>query len=53
MTLRNLFWVIFILAVLLWGWAWWPITMSGASLFVVFFLIAILGWRVFGPTVQG
>lgn len=52
MPIGILFWVIFVLAVLCcggvakFGWPNW----SGSL--VIMILLALLGWRVFGPVVQ-
>ena len=56
MPLGILFWVIFVVAVLFFGWHAYGTpygyhVVGGSAVTMV--LIGILGWRVFGPTVRG
>jgi hypothetical protein len=57
MPLRILFWVIFVVAILFFGWLGYsagpysPHLLGGSVVTMV--LIGILGWKVFGPAVQG
>lgn len=47
-----LFWVIFVVAVILYGFLNWPFSRTTWGGFIIFALIALLGWQVFGPVVQ-
>jgi hypothetical protein len=50
-----LFWMLFILSVifgLYWGYSYWGWGAFGGSV-IVFVLIGLVGWRVFGPPIQG
>ncbi len=48
MPISILFWVIYVVAILFYGVANWPLNRSTASSFVLFVLLFLLGWRVFG-----
>lgn len=49
------FWMIMIIVLLFGGWGWyvgtWGWQVMGIS-FVVWVLIALVGWQVFGPPIQ-
>ena len=47
-----LFWVVFVVLVLVAGWAAYPFQRASAAMLALLILIAILGWAVFGPIVQ-
>jgi hypothetical protein len=47
-----LFWVIWIVAVLFGCWCEWPFQRRAGTVLVVFILLALLGYRVFGGPVQ-
>lgn len=50
MPIGLLFWILMILAVLAWiGAIFWPVVPVWSSTVVVFVLLALLGWKVFGP----
>jgi len=57
MTRGLLFWILMILWLLFGLWWWWPA--AGASYLVLgfpvllFVLLALLGWQVFGPAIKG
>ena len=54
MPLAILFWMIMILWVIFLVWAGYPTRdwrFAGGGL-IVFVLLAVLGWRVFGPVIQ-
>jgi hypothetical protein len=49
-----LFWILMILWLILGLWAVWPITnfgLAGGNL-LLFILLGLLGWKVFGPPLQ-
>jgi len=57
MTFAFVFWLIFLLCFIAWlvGWRYqnvWPQYGYG-SYVIVFVLLAILGWAVFGPPIHG
>lgn len=52
MTLGLFFWIVFIVAVPFGGYGWWRLpaeqrVVGGAS-FIIYLLIGLLGWAVFG-----
>ena len=57
MSRGLLFWILMILWLVFSLWWWWPI--GGASYLVlgfpllIFVLLALLGWQVFGPPIKG
>lgn len=56
MSISLLFWVIMILAFLFNFWSSWPLTQTNGKGFgvnvIVFILLALLGWEVFGAAVH-
>jgi hypothetical protein len=56
MPLQYLFWMIYIIAILFAGWAYYapgtPWTRHFSGVFVVWVLIGILGYRVFGSAIK-
>ncbi len=49
------FWIIYVLCVLFGLWSDWPADRNMRPLggrLVVFILLGLLGWRVFGPPIQ-
>jgi hypothetical protein len=56
MSISLLFWILYILALVFSMWANWPANGAfrplGAPL-LVFVLIGLLGWKVFGAAVHG
>jgi hypothetical protein len=57
MPLSFIFWLIYLLALIFSVWGYYPFTSTnyrpfGGSL-LLFILIGILGWRVFGFAIQG
>jgi hypothetical protein len=55
MSIELLFWVIMIVWLLLWGAAWaQPVNpyFGRAHPIVLWILLALLGWKVFGPMVH-
>ncbi len=46
------FWVVYLIALLVVVWLGWPWTVGSAWVFVVFILVGLLGWAVFGRPVQ-
>jgi len=56
MTLSVLFWVLYIVSLVFGGWAYWPA--SGGNMrplggtLLIFILIGILGWQVFGAAIH-
>ena len=55
MTLANAYWVIMLIWLVLSAWAFWParsFALVGGNL-VLFALLVIVGWKVFGPPIHG
>ena len=50
------FWIIYVLCLLFGVWSVWPTYRDSPRVFggglVVFILLGLLGWRVFGPPIQ-
>jgi hypothetical protein len=57
MDIGLLFWVIMIITLIFGLWSNWPVGPGGikplGSTLLVFILLAILGWKVFGPALHG
>lgn len=53
MSIGMLFWIIMILGFIFGAWASWPNWKQGGPYLPVFILLALLGWKVFGPAVHG
>ena len=58
MQIRLLFWILMLFWLLVGLWGFWPaggVVAYGAVGWglVLFLLVGLLGWRVFGPPVQG
>lgn len=49
MPLTILFWGLMIAWLVLWLGGWWPI----ATTVLIFLLFCIVGWKNFGPPIQG
>ena len=52
MQMGVLFWVVFVIAVIFGAWSSWPFQRSSGVWLAAVILIALLGWRVFGPVIQ-
>jgi hypothetical protein len=55
MSIELLFWVIMLIWIILWGGIWFYPNNPYASRFhpiVLWVLLALLGWKVFGPMVH-
>ncbi len=46
------FWIIFLIAFVFSVWIGWPWTFGALPILVLFLLIGLLGWGVFGPPIQ-
>lgn len=53
MSLAIFFWVLMVLWAVLGLWSSWPNLRAGAPTLVLFLVIASLGWKVFGPPING
>ncbi len=47
-----LFWVVYLIALILTIWLGWPWGLGGIPILILFVLIGLLGWGVFGKPVQ-
>jgi len=52
MTLAMLFWVIMILSLLFNLWSAWPLNKQNSPALLVWILLALLGWAVFGAAIH-
>lgn len=46
------FWIVYLIALVFVLWVGWPWGWSAMPVFVVFFLVGLLGWAVFGRPIQ-
>jgi hypothetical protein len=57
MSLGLMFWILCILWLISGLWSSWPLTSatakSQAGNLLLFLLVVIIGWKVFGPVIQG
>ncbi len=47
-----LFWIVYLIALIIVLWLGWPWGVGNAWVFVLFVLIGLLGWGVYGKPVQ-
>lgn len=53
MTIGLLFWILMLLW-LIWGvWSTWPNWQPAGNNLLLWVIIALLGWHVFGPMIHG
>jgi hypothetical protein len=56
MPMGILFWVVYILSLLVGGWAYYtpatPWLRPAGGFFAIWLLVGLLGWQVFGPAVR-
>jgi hypothetical protein len=52
MTAGIWFWIIYVISILFTGYWWWPFTADRAPWLVVYILIGLLGWGVFGAPIR-
>jgi hypothetical protein len=53
MPLGLAFWIIMLVCLVFWTWQSWGNHLYLGGGFVIFILLAIIGWKVFGPPLQG
>lgn len=53
MTIGLLFWILMIVWLVFGFWAWWPINRVNGPNFLLWFLLFLLGWGVFGFPIKG
>lgn len=53
MPINYLFWIVWLVCLLLSIFLSWPISRGSAAIIMLFVLVAILGWSVFGPIFRG
>ena len=46
------FWIVYLIALVFVVWAGWPWSWGGAPIIVLFILIGLLGWGIFGKPIQ-
>lgn len=54
MQIGMLFWLLMILSVLGWlgAFFWWPQYVGISGIVMLFVLVGLLGWKVFGPALR-
>ncbi len=52
MTAGIWFWIIFAVSLLFTGWWWWPLNAERGPWFVLYILLFLLGWGVFGSPIR-
>lgn len=53
MTLALLFWILMLIWLVVGVWRDWPNYPVAGSNLLLFLVIGVLGWRVFGPAIHG
>ena len=53
MTLAVAYWVIMLVWLVFGVWSSWPLKAAISGNLVLFVLLVIVGWKVFGPPIQG
>jgi len=53
MTLGLAFWILMLLALIFSSWVSWPNQRLIGSNLLLWFLLLLLGWKVFGPPIHG
>ncbi len=53
MTIGLVFWIIFLICIIFNVWRVYPDWKQGGGSLIVYVLIFLLGWRVFGFIIQG
>ncbi len=46
------FWILYVISLLLTGWWWWPFTADRGPPLILFILIGLLGWGIFGAPIR-
>ena len=52
MTLGVMFWVLMLIALVFGGWMSWPNPRGLGMSFMVWTLLLLVGWRMFGPPIH-
>lgn len=52
MNIGLLFWILMVLTLVFSLWSSWPLDRKSGPSLLVFVLLALLGWRVFGPVLH-
>jgi hypothetical protein len=52
MPLAIAFWVVYLISLVVSSWSWWPFTRERGPIFLVWLLLFMLGWKVFGFPLQ-
>lgn len=53
MTIGMIFWVLMIIWLVFGFWAYWPLSRANGPNFLLWFLLFLLGWSVFGFPIKG
>ncbi len=46
------FWILYVVSLLITGWFWWPLNADRGPHLIIFVLIGLLGWGVFGAPIR-
>lgn len=52
MTAGIWFWILYVVSLVFTGWWWWPPGADRAPWLIVYVLIGLLGWGVFGAPIR-
>ena len=52
MSFALCFWICYLLALVLGLWSAWPVNKASGGTLLLFILLALLGWKVFGPPIH-
>lgn len=53
MTLGMCFWIVMLFWLVFGLWAWWPLNRANGPSFLLWLLLFLLGWAVFGFPIKG
>ena len=53
MTLGLAFWILMLVWLVFGVWQTWPDVKAGGGNFLLFVLLALVGWRIFGAPIHG
>jgi len=52
MTAGIWFWILYVISLLFCGYSWWPFNQGHAPSLLIYILIGLLGWGVFGAPIR-
>ncbi len=52
MTAGIWFWVLYVVSLIFTGYCWWPFNTDRGPSILLYVLLGLLGWGVFGPPIR-